>query len=66
VALAEIMKMHGKHRIIGIKCLAGGRIPPKQAFEYLRGKVADFMVGVASISELMAAYDAANKIGLRI
>jgi len=65
-AIAEIAKTQKKYRIIGIKCLAGGRIPPIQAFKYLNGKITDFMVGVASISELVVAFEAANKVGLRI
>ena len=66
VALAEITKTRENYRMIGIKCLAGGRIPPIQAFEYLKGKITDFMVGVASISELLIAFEAANKVGLRV
>jgi len=62
-AISEIMKTSEIFRIIGINCLAGGRIPPFQAFEYLKGKVYDFMVGIASFLELLTAFDAAKSTG---
>ncbi len=61
-----IKKTREKYRIIGIKCLAGGRIRPSYAFKYLHEKVDDFMVGVASISELLKAFEAARDTGLKL
>lgn len=61
-----IKKTQEKYRIIGIKCLAGGRIRPSHAFKYLHEKVDDFMVGVASISELLEAFEAARDTGLKL
>ena len=66
ISVSEIKKTRDKYRIIGIKCLAGGRVPPTQAFEYIHGKVDDFMVGVASISELTEAFNAAQHAELMI
>lgn len=61
-----IKKAREKYQIIGIKCLAGGRIRPSHAFKYLHEKVDDFMIGVASISELVEAFEAAKNIGLKL
>ncbi len=66
ISISEIKKTLDRYRIIGIKCLAGGRVPPTQAFEYIQGKVDDFMVGVASISELTEAFNAAQHTELMI
>lgn len=61
-----IKKTREKYRVIGIKCIAGGRIRPNHAFKYLHEKVDDFMVGVANISELLEAYEAAKNAGLKL
>jgi aryl-alcohol dehydrogenase-like predicted oxidoreductase len=43
-----------RDRVVAIKPLAGGRVPPQDAFEYVFSEVgvAASMVGVASLEEL--------------
>ncbi|MEM2093761.1 MAG: hypothetical protein QXI32_00505 [Candidatus Bathyarchaeia archaeon] len=54
---------HTKHSVIAIKPLAGGRIAPEEAFEYVfkKARVAACMIGVASEDELRQDVQAAQR-----